>query len=103
MSKTHHSGFSRGGPDILTEELAVALSGGASFEFRALFEIIHPMIRARKAANGGEEMLRLRTYEKLQSLVYRGMVAKIDKKYRGLVALASALPVVPILPSLEPA
>jgi hypothetical protein len=43
------------------------------------------------AASGGEEMLRLRAYEKLQNLVSRGMVKKSGKKYRGLASLAKAL------------
>jgi hypothetical protein len=74
---------SRRAPDLVTEELVAALSRKASFEFNALFEIVHANLRARNAAGGGEEMLRLRAYEKLQNLVYRGMVKKTGKKYRG--------------------
>ena len=40
--------------------------------------------------SGGEEMLRLRAYEKLQNLVTRGLVEKIGKEYRGLVRLHEA-------------
>ena len=57
-------------------------------------------LRARKSASGGEEMLRLRAYEKLQTLVSRGMVqksiTKAGKKYRGLASLASVLIVTPV-------
>jgi len=54
-------------------------------------EIIH-FLRARNAASGGEEMLRLRAYEKLQNLVARGAVKKNGKKYKGLPsALANAI------------
>lgn len=82
------SGFSRRVPDLVTEELVTALSRRSSYEFKQLFEIVHENLRERNAASGGEEMLRLRAYEKLQNLVARGMVKKNGKKYRGL---ASAL------------
>ena len=77
------------------------LSRRTSFEFKQLFEILHENLRARNAASGGEEMLRLRAYEKLQNLVARGMVKKTGKKYKGLpAALAKALiPPNPHLPS----
>jgi hypothetical protein len=95
---TNHFGgpLSRRGPDLVTEELAMVLSGQPSFEFKPLFEIVHANLRAKKSASGGEEMLRLRTYEKLQSLVSQGMVKKTitkdGKKYLGLAKLASILP-----------
>jgi hypothetical protein len=64
------------------------LSSKASFEFKPLFEIILLNLRERNAASGGEEMLRLRTYEKLQSLVNQGAVNRtvtgITKKYKGV-------------------
>ena len=70
--------------DLVTEELVAALSKkGSSFEFKQLFDVVHERLRARNAASGGEEMLRLRAYEKLQNLVSRGMVKKSGKKYRG--------------------
>lgn len=79
-------GFSRRGPDHVAEELATVLSKKTSFEFKELFTIVHANLRARNAANGGEEMLRLRAYEKLQNLVQGGIVAKADKKYRGVAS-----------------
>ncbi len=60
--------------------------------------MVHASLRARNAASGGEEMLRLRAYEKLQTLVSRGMVKKTGKKYKGLASLANALPTVPAAP-----
>lgn len=96
MPKTYGGAFSRKGPDVITEELAVVLSTKTSFEFKPLFEILQANLKERNAANGGEEMLRLRAYEKLQSLVNRGMVkktiTKTRKEYKGLAGLASALP-----------
>ena len=70
-------GFSRRGPDLVTEELASVLSGKASYEFKALFSVVHANLKARNAASGGEEMLRLRAYDKLQNLVSTGVV-RID-------------------------
>lgn len=90
--------FSRRLPDLVTEELVSVLTRKSSFEFKQLFDIVHENLRARNAASGGEEMLRLRAYEKLQNLVARGMVKKTGKKYRGLAALSTLQPTVPGLP-----
>ena len=79
MAILKKNAFSRRVPDLVTEELVAVLSRRASFEFKQLFEIVHENLRARNAASGGEEMLRLRAYEKLQNLVARGMVKK-DRK-----------------------
>jgi hypothetical protein len=88
MAKPTGASFSRRAPDNITEELVAALSTKASFEFKALFAIIFQNLRERNAASGGEEMLRLRCYEKLQSLVNQGAVKKtvtgIVKKYKGI-------------------
>ena len=84
--------FSRRLPDLVTEELASVLSSKSTFEFKDLFEVVHENLRNRNAASGGEEMLRLRAYEKLQNLVARGMVKKEAKKYKGLSLYAHILP-----------
>lgn len=76
--------FARRLPDLVTEELASALSSRTTFEFGALFDVVFENLKARNAASSGEEMLRLRAYEKLQSLVERGMVKKDGKKYKGI-------------------
>ncbi|MEY2439077.1 MAG: hypothetical protein QOI34_462 [Verrucomicrobiota bacterium] len=82
--------FSRRAPDNITEELVAVLSSKASFEFKPLFDIVLLNLRERNAASGGEEMLRLRAYEKLQSLVSQGAVNRtvtgITKKYKGVAA-----------------
>jgi hypothetical protein len=101
MSKNRGASFSRRAPDNITEELVEVLSSRASFEFKALFDIILANLRERNAASGGEEMLRLRAYEKLQSLVSQGAVTRtvtgIVKKYKGvggrLVALNAEMKV----------
>src|SRR5881397_1638478 len=79
MAILKKNAFSRRVPDLVTEELVAVLSRRASFEFKQLFEILHENLRARNAASGGEEMLRLRAYEKLQNLVSRGAVKKNGK------------------------
>ena len=88
MSKRSGITFTRRGPDNITEELIAVLSSKASFEFKPLFEIMLLNLRERNAASGGEEMLRLRAYEKLQGLVSQGAVKRtvtgITKKYQGV-------------------
>ena len=88
MAILKKNAFSRRVPDLVTEELVAVLSRRASFEFKQLFDIVHENLRARNAASGGEEMLRLRAYEKLQNLVGQGAVnrtiAGTTKKYKGV-------------------
>ena|SRR5436189_5272304 len=88
MSKPSGASFTRRAPDNITEELVAVLSSKASFEFKPLFDVILLNLRERNAASGGEEMLRLRAYEKLQGLVSQGAVKRtvigITKKYQGV-------------------
>src|SRR2546423_6024398 len=95
MSKPSGASFSRRMPDNLTEELVAVLSSRAWFEFKPLFDIILLNLRERNAASGGEEMLRLRVYEKLQGLVHQGAVTRtvtgITKKYKGVAAKLAVL------------
>ena len=74
MSFTKKTAFSRRLPDLVTEELAAILSKKTAYEFKDLFEVVFENLKARNAASSGEEMLRLRSYEKLQNLAGRGMV-----------------------------
>jgi len=100
------SAFSRRLPDLVTEELVNVLTSKNTFEFKELFDVVHENLRARNAASGGEEMLRLRAYEKLQNLVNRGAVKKTLKKYKGvpeeLAKVILIVPVVPVLPVTTP-
>src|SRR2546423_13708516 len=88
MSKVSGASFKRRAPDNLSEELVAVLSSKASFEFKPLFDILLVNLRQRNAASGGEEMLRLRAYEKLQGLVSQGAVNRVVngaiKKYKGV-------------------
>src|ERR1700730_2072946 len=95
MSKAITASFRRRIPDNVTEELVAVLSSKASFEFKPLFDIIIGNLRDRNAASGGEEMLRLRVYEKLQGLVHQGAgnrtVKGITKKYKGVAPRMASL------------
>ena len=95
MSKSVSASFSRRMPDNVTEELVAVLSSKASFEFKPLFDIVIAKLRERNAASGGEEMLRLRVYEKLQGLVNQGAVNRtvngITKKYKGVAPRMNTL------------
>jgi hypothetical protein len=88
MSKAITASFRRRMPDNVTEELVAVLSSRAAFEFKPLFDLVLLKLRERNAASGGEEMLRLRVYEKLQGLVGQGAVNRtvtgITKKYKGV-------------------
>lgn len=95
--------FSRRLPDLVTEELAVVLSSRSAYEFKELFELVHTNLRNRKAASAGEEMLRLRSYDKLQHLVQLGMVKKDGKKYKGIPKQLATLQTVPPPDSAPPA
>ena len=76
--------FSLRGPDRVAEELATVLSKSRAIEFKSLFDIVHANLRSRDLARGGEEMLRLRAYEKLQNFVQAGIVKKAGKEYTGV-------------------
>lgn len=68
----------------------MVLSDQKTFGFNDLFEVVYENLKARNAVSGGEEMLRLRAYEKLQNLVTRGLVEKNGKEYRGLENIGEA-------------
>ena len=83
-------GFVRRVVDHVTDEVVNALSGGETYEFKELFKLVYARLKEKNAVSGGEEMLRLRCYEKLQSLASRGLVEKKLKTYRGLKGLDQA-------------
>src|SRR5436190_9537845 len=91
MATVRKTRFSRRVPDHVTDELVNVLSDGKSYEFNVLFGLVYENLKLKNAVSGGEEMLRLRSYEKLQNLVSRGMVEKNGKQYRGLEKIKDAL------------
>ncbi len=84
MSFQKKANFSRRAPDHVTDELVAALSKNKTYEFKELFLTVYAGLKLKNAVSGGEEMLRLRCYEKLQRLTSRGLVEKAAKAYRGL-------------------
>ena len=83
MAGKKNYGFSRRLPDVITKELVFVLSQKTSYEFKPLFEVVLDNLRRRNAAHGGEELLRLRAYEKLHNLVYSDAVKKDGKLFTG--------------------
>jgi hypothetical protein len=83
--------LARTGPDFLMDELTDALKTDVWFEFNPLFLQVYGKLRERKAIGGGQELLRLRIYDKLQGLVQRGIVEKNGKQYRGIASALAAL------------
>ena len=83
MATVRKTRFSRRVPDHVTDELVNVLSDGKTYEFNVLFGLVYENLKLKNAVSGGEEMLRLRAYEKLQNLVTRGLVEKIGKEYKG--------------------
>ena len=91
MATTKRTRFSRRLPDHVTDEIDNVLGGNDKlFGFNELFEDFYERLKTRNAVSGGEEMLRLRAYEKLQNLVTRGLVEKDGKEYRGLARIEEA-------------
>ena len=84
------AGFSNRSPDHLTDELVSLLGSNKAFEFKELFLLVFAGLKLKNAASGGNEMLRLRCYEKLGYLVRRGFVLKTGKIYQGLKGLDQA-------------
>ena len=69
MATTKRTRFSRRLPDHVTDELVNVLGDDDKFfGFNDLFELVYDRLKERNAVSGGEEMLRLRAYEKLQIL-----------------------------------
>ena len=90
MAITRKTTFSRRVVDHVTDELVTVLGNGGAYEFKALFSKVFEGLKLKNAVSGGEEMLRLRSYEKLLSLAKRGLVLKTGKSYTGLTGLHEA-------------
>ena len=90
MATASKTRFSRRVTDHVTDELVNVLAAGETYEFKILFSKVYDGLKVKNAVSGGEEMLRLRCYEKLQSLANRGLVKKTGKSYAGLKGLEQA-------------
>jgi hypothetical protein len=71
------------GPDLLMIDVhaALPLVGKQPMGFNQIFEAVYTAQKEKGKNSTSEEMLRLRTYEKLQNLVQRGFAEKIGKEY----------------------
>jgi len=78
---TKRKQYIRHAQDFVSEELVVALLEKPSYDFNEIFMAVYEKLRARNAAGGGKEMLRLRVYEKLHILVSQGLVKKEEKRF----------------------
>lgn len=83
---------SRKAPDNLMITLVEALGDNQKYGFNDIFEKTFELLKKRNAVSGGEEMLRLRTYEKLQGLVQKGCVERTGREYKATKRLQEALP-----------
>jgi len=93
MATQRRTRFSRRLPDHVTDEIVKVMSNNPNFyKFNDLFGLVYENLKAKNAVSGGEEMLRLRAYEKLQNLVNRGLVEKKspDRTYKGLDGIQNA-------------
>jgi len=81
---TKYKTYLRHGKDNAAAELIAALLQQPTYLFSELFHAVHERLKARKVSNVGEDMLRLRVYEKLQAFVAEGLVNKSEKRYSGL-------------------
>ena len=78
-------GYTSVKPDVATEEMVGILMNGEAVDFHGLFATVYENLRTRRSIGGGEEMWRLRVYEKLQNLASQGLVDKSGKIYTPVV------------------
>jgi hypothetical protein len=99
------SAFSRRLPDLVTEEIVTVLIENkkkAPLAWGVIFELIHERLKKRNAASGGEEMLRLRGYEKLKNLVDQNLVEKIGGKVPGQAKFKAKANIANALATIDP-
>ena len=68
--------------DNTGEQLIAVLLEGTTLTFEEIFRSVETRLKARNLQRVGEELIRLRTYEKLQALVAEGAVKKDAKTYK---------------------
>lgn len=67
--------------DIVRQEVIDVLLGTGVIEFNEIFLQVSESMKSKNLSTGGEEILRLRIYEKLQTLVSEGGIRKKGKQY----------------------
>jgi len=86
MLEDRKSHSSRKTPDLVTDELILILHEAGMLEFNDIFQRAVVVMKAKHMSLGGEEILRLRIYEKLQNLVSAGGLMK-GREYTALPKL----------------
>ena len=87
MLEDRRSRSSRKTPDLVTDELILILHEAGMLEFNDIFQRTVVVMKAKHMSLGGEEILRLRIYEKLQNLVSAGGLMKKGREYTALPKL----------------
>ena len=77
--------------DYAAEELVAALLSTPTFTFGEVFQTVNENLKARKVSSVGEDMLRLRVYERLQTFVSQGLVKKVGQQYTAVRSAVQAL------------
>jgi hypothetical protein len=77
--------------DYASEELVAALLARPTYTFGDVFQVVNERLKARKVSSVGEEMLRLRVYERLQTFVSQGLVKKAGQEYTAVRSAVQAL------------
>ena len=76
MLEDRKSRSSRKTPDLVADELILILHEAGMLEFNDIFQRTVAVMKEKHMSLGGEEILRLRIYEKLQNLVSAGGLMK---------------------------
>jgi len=79
-------------PDHVTIAMAHELKRLGIVSFNGLFEATYKKLQEWHLVSGGEEMTRLRAFEKLQIMVTQGLVRKIGKEYEPTAKLRDTFP-----------
>ena len=77
--------------DYASEELIAALLAKSTYTFGEVFQVVNESLKARKVSAVGEDMLRLRVYERLQTFVSQGLVKKAGQEYTPVRSALQAL------------
>ncbi len=85
--RKYHS--SRKTPDLVTDVLILILHEAGVLEFNDIFQRAVTVMKENHMPLGGEEILRLRIYEKLQNLVSSGGLVKKGREYTAQPKLIS--------------
>lgn len=80
-------GSSRKSPDLVTDELIDIMQKVGVLEFNEIFLQALSAMKEKKMPMSGEEILRLRIYDKLQNLVSAGGLMKKGKVYTATAKL----------------